>query len=162
MATLLVKVFALTLKTVAKPLANRFEAYVMGHPRFRQSIVNFAQVTAQAQACGTQLRPATRTQHQQESLLGYCLLVLCESFGTCLLLWPNLLLPTTRPNRLFPAPCLQRLHRLEVTINRGAEGKAGGRVFVGDMTEEKAVQLASKVASEGFVYFVSQKQGTHV
>lgn len=30
-----------------------------------------------------------------------------------------------------------------------------GRAFVGEMSEEKAVQLASKVASEGFVYTVS-------
>lgn len=45
----------------------------------------------------------------------------------------------------------QRLHRLDVGINRGAEGK-GGRVFVADMTEDKAVELASKVVSEGFLY----------
>ena len=38
-------------------------------------------------------------------------------------------------------------------ITRGAEGRTG-RAFVGDMSEEKAVQLASKVASEGFVYSV--------
>jgi hypothetical protein len=43
---------------------------------------------------------------------------------------------------------------MEVTINRGAEGRTG-RAFVGDITEEKAVQLASKVVSEGFVYTVS-------
>lgn len=45
----------------------------------------------------------------------------------------------------------QWLHRLEVGITRGAEGKTG-RAFVGDMSEEKAVELASKVASEGFLY----------
>ena len=50
-------------------------------------------------------------------------------------------------------PALQRLHRLEVGISRGAEGK-GGRVFVADMTEDKAVELASKVVSEGFLYGV--------
>ena len=45
----------------------------------------------------------------------------------------------------------QRLHRLEVAIARGAEGKSG-HAFVGDLTEEKAVELAGKVASEGFVW----------
>lgn len=45
----------------------------------------------------------------------------------------------------------QWLHSLEVSITRGAEGKTG-RVFVGDMSEERALQMASKVASEGFVY----------
>ncbi len=34
----------------------------------------------------------------------------------------------------------------------------GGRVFVGDMSDEKSVQLASKVVSEGFVYTVSAGQ----
>jgi hypothetical protein len=43
---------------------------------------------------------------------------------------------------------------MDVRVTRGAEGK-GGRVFVGDMSEEKALQLASKVVSEGFVYGVS-------
>lgn len=48
----------------------------------------------------------------------------------------------------------QVLHDVEISITRGAEGKTG-RVFVGSMSEEKAVQLASKVASEGFLYSVS-------
>ena len=43
------------------------------------------------------------------------------------------------------------LHGLEVRITRGAEGKTG-KVFVGAMSEEKAVQMASKVASEIFIY----------
>ncbi|KAG7673117.1 hypothetical protein Ndes2526B_g05309 [Nannochloris sp. 'desiccata'] len=45
----------------------------------------------------------------------------------------------------------QFIHRVDVRITRGAEGKTG-RAFVGDMSEERAVQLASKVASEGFLY----------
>ena len=84
---MLFKVFTLTLKTVSKPLASRFEGYVMGHPVLRDKVVRTAQ-------------------------------------------W---------------------LHSLEVSINRGAEGKTG-KVFVGDMSEERALQMASKVASEGFVY----------
>ncbi|GAB4813002.1 hypothetical protein N2152v2_000048 [Parachlorella kessleri] len=89
MATMLFKVFALTLKTVAKPLASRFEKFILGHPVAREKIVNFA----------------------------------------------------------------QRMHKLEVSINRGAEGKAG-RAFVGEMSDEKALQLASRIVSEGFVYAV--------
>jgi hypothetical protein len=87
MATMLFKVFTLTLKTVSKPLATRFEQYVMGHPVLRAKVISTAQ-------------------------------------------W---------------------LHGLEISITRGAEGKTG-KVFVGSMSEEKAVQMASKVASEGFVY----------
>lgn len=49
---------------------------------------------------------------------------------------------------------VQYLHRLDVSLTRTAEGKTG-RIFVGDMSEENAVQLASKVVSEGFVYGVS-------
>lgn len=55
------------------------------------------------------------------------------------------------PDSLVSHP--QWLHRLEVGITRGAEGKTG-RAFVGDMSEEKAVELASKVVSEGFLYSV--------
>eukprot|EP00798_Chlamydomonas_sp_ICE-L_P008686 gene8686-34133_t len=73
MAALVFKVGTLILKQVAKPMANRFQAYVMSHPVL-----------------------------------------------------------------------------LEVYITRGAEGKTG-RFFIGDMTEEKSVELASKLASEGFV-----------
>ena len=39
-------------------------------------------------------------------------------------------------------------------ITRAAEGKTG-RSFVGDMTEEKSLEMASKLASEGFVFGVS-------
>jgi hypothetical protein len=89
-ATLLFKLGALTLKTASKPLAARFEAYVLGHPVLRARVVAAAQ-------------------------------------------WA---------------------HRLEIGINRGAEGKTG-RVFVGAMSEEAALQLASKAVSEGFVYTVA-------
>lgn len=48
----------------------------------------------------------------------------------------------------------QFMHRIEVFITRGAEGR-GGKVFVGDMTEDKSIELASKLVSEGFVFSVS-------
>jgi hypothetical protein len=48
---------------------------------------------------------------------------------------------------------MQRMHRWEVGISRRAEGKQG-RAFIGDMTEEKSVELASKLASEGFIFVV--------
>ena len=47
----------------------------------------------------------------------------------------------------------QALHRLEVFITRGSEGKTS-KVFVAEMTEEKSIELAQKVASEGFVFVV--------
>jgi hypothetical protein len=39
-------------------------------------------------------------------------------------------------------------------VSRGAEGSSG-RAFVGELTEDKAVELAGKVVSEGFIYTVS-------
>eukprot|EP00877_Chromochloris_zofingiensis_P000077 jgi/Chrzof1/1006/Cz01g36170.t1 len=48
----------------------------------------------------------------------------------------------------------QSLHRVEVMISRKAEGKEG-RTFIGDLTEEKSVEMASKIASESFVFGVA-------
>jgi len=48
----------------------------------------------------------------------------------------------------------QRLHRIEIWISRSADGKTG-KAFVGDLTEEKSIEMASKLASEGFVFGVS-------
>ena len=52
----------------------------------------------------------------------------------------------------------QYLHRIEVAITRGAEGKFG-RTFVGNLNEEKSLELASKIAGEGFVFTVSCLHG---
>ena len=49
---------------------------------------------------------------------------------------------------------LQYLHRVEVAINRGAEGKTG-RYFVPNISEERAVELASRFVSESFLFSVS-------
>mmetsp|Transcript_23473 Transcript_23473/g.51528 ORF Transcript_23473/g.51528 Transcript_23473/m.51528 type:complete len:185 (+) Transcript_23473:144-698(+) len=89
MAALVIKVGALLLKTLAKPLSTRFQNYVMEHPLAREQAVKAAQV----------------------------------------------------------------VHRIEVWITRGAEGKTG-KVFIADMTEEKSLELASKLASETFVFGV--------
>jgi len=67
--------------------------------------------------------------------------------------------PAPGPDKLqtaplpLPRPRLQFIHRLDVGINRGAEGKSG-KAFVAEMTEDKAMALASKVVSEGFIYMV--------
>jgi hypothetical protein len=45
------------------------------------------------------------------------------------------------------------MHRFEVMITRKAEGKTG-QAFIGNMTEEKSVELASKLASESFLFVV--------
>lgn len=47
----------------------------------------------------------------------------------------------------------QAIHRMEVRVTRGAEGKSG-KVFVGNLSEENAIDLAGKVISEGFVWGV--------
>ena len=44
MAAFLFKVFTLTIRTIAKPLSRRVEAYVLDHPTLRQPVVNLAQV----------------------------------------------------------------------------------------------------------------------
>ena len=45
MATLLFKVGTLALRTASKPVANRFQAYVLGHPRFRQNVISIGQAS---------------------------------------------------------------------------------------------------------------------
>lgn len=50
---------------------------------------------------------------------------------------------------------LQRVHKFEVMVTRKAEGKTG-KAFIGNMTEEKSVELASKIASESFLFVVSK------
>lgn len=89
MATFMFKLGTLALKTMAKPLADRFKGFVMTHPSGRQAALALA----------------------------------------------------------------RRLHRAEVTVSRRADGKVG-KAFIGEMTEERGVELASKLASEGFVFTV--------
>jgi hypothetical protein len=81
------KVATFTMKTLAKPLASRFQGWMLSHPYWRERCINLAQA----------------------------------------------------------------IHRAEVRVTRGAEGKEG-KAFVGKMTEEKALDLASKIVSEGFIY----------
>lgn len=52
----------------------------------------------------------------------------------------------------------QRIHGFEVMVTRKAEGKEG-RAFIGSMTEEKSVELASKIASESFLFAVGDRLG---
>eukprot|EP00775_Hariotina_reticulata_P002796 gene2796-3089_t len=47
----------------------------------------------------------------------------------------------------------ERVHQFEVMITRKAEGRQG-KAFVGRMTEEKSVELASKLASESFLFVI--------
>lgn len=77
------------MKTLSKPLADRFKNFVMSHPEHRRSVLRVADVA----------------------------------------------------------------HRMEIGITRRAEGREG-KAFIGSMTEEKSVELASKIASEGFVFAV--------
>ena len=60
---------------------------------------------------------------------------------------------TSPPLPATPLPARQYAHRFEVAVTRRAEGKEG-KAFIGSMTEEKSVELASKMASEGFVFMV--------
>ena len=59
-------------------------------------------------------------------------------------------------------PCIipaQAVHRFETRVTRSAEGKTG-RVFVGDLSDENAMDLAGKLVSEFFVYTVRDPPGS--
>ncbi len=60
--------------------------------------------------------------------------------------------PQYRQNVLNVA---QRVHGFEIMLTRKAEGRTG-QAFIGSMTEEKSVELASKLASESFLFLVSE------
>ncbi|CAD7699283.1 unnamed protein product [Ostreobium quekettii] len=89
MAALLLKVFTLAVRTLARPFGDSFQAWALRHETFRKQCIGAAQM----------------------------------------------------------------IHRVEVRMSRGAEGK-NGKAFIGDMTEEKAMELASRLVSEGFVFTV--------
>lgn len=46
------------------------------------------------------------------------------------------------------------MHKAEVTITRMSEGKTN-KLFVGSMSDDRALELASKIVSEGFIFSVS-------
>uniref|UniRef100_A0A061RKP9 Uncharacterized protein n=1 Tax=Tetraselmis sp. GSL018 TaxID=582737 RepID=A0A061RKP9_9CHLO len=83
---LALKLGLFTVRTLAKPVASRFQSWLLTHPLWRDRCISLAQA----------------------------------------------------------------IHRAEVSVTRGAEGKEG-KAFVGMMTEEKALDLAAKIVSEGFV-----------
>lgn len=90
MAAFVFKVFTLTLRTAAKPLALRFQQFVLTHPTLRPRVVKLAQA----------------------------------------------------------------VHKFETRVTRHAEGKTG-KVFVGELSDENALDLAGKIVSEAFVYTVA-------
>ena len=49
--------------------------------------------------------------------------------------------------------CTQAVHKMETRVTRHAEGKTG-KVFVGELSDENALDLAGKIVSEAFVYTV--------
>jgi hypothetical protein len=49
----------------------------------------------------------------------------------------------------------QVVHRFETRVTRSAEGKTG-KVFVGDLSDENALDLAGKIVSEAFLYTVQR------
>lgn len=149
MAALVFKVGALALKTLAKPLGDRFKNWVMTHPQYRQSVLRTAQVFAAA--------PAAADGHIRfldvVSLLLRCMHTLCPVLR-CVV--PSVLshMPVSSVILCTHTRPQQRIHGFEVMVTRKAEGKEG-RAFIGSMTEEKSVELASKIASESFLFAVS-------
>jgi hypothetical protein len=125
-------------KTISKPLAGQFEKYVMGHPVLRNKVISLAQV------CGTCIRKSGENRDITDLEMQKNSFYFDKDYSPF----------TAEKYFLIALLLLQFIHRLDVRITRGAEGKTG-RAFVGDMSEERAVQLASKVASEGFLYSVS-------
>ena len=53
MAALLFEVFTLSIRTAAKPLAGRFQAWVLDHPTLRPAVINLAQVPVAKQKLHT-------------------------------------------------------------------------------------------------------------
>lgn len=45
------------------------------------------------------------------------------------------------------------MHKAEITITRMSEGKTN-KLFVGSMSDDRALELASKIVSEGFIFSV--------
>lgn len=93
MATFVFKVFTLAIRTASKPLANRFQNYVLAHPTLRPTVLKFA----------------------------------------------------------------QGIHSLDFAMTRFAEGKPVGtsKRFVATLDDERAMDLAGKFVSEGFVLAVA-------
>ena len=60
MAALVFKVGALALKTLAKPLGDRFRNWVMTHPQYRQTVLSAAQV----RPAGLDSQPADTARHR--------------------------------------------------------------------------------------------------
>ena len=127
MAAFVFKVFTLTIRTISKPLAGRVQQMVLNHPRLQKPVIRLAQVMApQCSALtGNRLHFYAKGAVRQG----------CQA----------------EPHNPVHG---QWLHRAEVAINRGAEGKTG-KVFVADISEEKAMELAGKFVSESFVWAVS-------
>lgn len=90
MSALAIKLTALAVKTVAKPLAKQVETFALTHPTTRQWLMRMAQ--------------------------GY--------------------------------------HRLQINVTRRVEGKEG-KAFVGTITDEKAMDTASKLVSETVVFSIA-------
>jgi len=130
---------ALAMKTLSKPLADRFKTWVMSHPQHRQTILRVANVRAERGAHGS--------PHVNSAACLNC-------FAAVHSLLPTPLNPQPPPTPKSPtADKKQVAHRMEVGITRKAEGKEGP-AFIGSMTEEKSVELASKIASEAFLFAV--------
>ena len=123
MAAFVFKVLTLTIKTISKPLAGRVQQFVLNHPRLRQPVINLAQALTTSHGC-----PAP-----------------CHASGS-----ERACMPTLSQRR---GTAVQVLHRMQVAVDRGAEGKVG-KVFVANISEEKAMELAGRVVSEGFVWTV--------
>ncbi len=65
MAAFVFKVFTLTLRTAAKPLAQRFQQFVLTHPTLRPRVVKLAQVRSPAVATlfvGPNVQPCAQQQ----------------------------------------------------------------------------------------------------
>ena len=136
MAAFLLKVFTLTLRTAAKPLAQRFQAFVLTHPTLRPRVTKLAQARSQTQTLRALSKQPENELRFTADTLGHakCDVICCAS------------LDLSRE---------QVVHRFETRVTRSAEGKTG-KVFVGDLSDENALDLAGKLVSEAFLYTVQR------
>lgn len=157
MAALVFKVGALALKTMAKPLGDRFKNWVMTHPQYRQTVLSVAQVRSLLlRGCKQHRVNLVSGRQWLRSGPGQHVSLPQDTQPVDMHCWARCPLCGFITFACAASCVLQRIHGFEVQVTRKAEGKEG-RAFIGAMTEEKSVELASKIASESFLFAVGAR-----
>ncbi|KAG6419471.1 hypothetical protein SASPL_121693 [Salvia splendens] len=152
------KLGTLALKTLCKPIGNRIKKEAGLHPRFRQSIINIAQVFASPRII-EERRPRCLfggigaleafTDTDISLLLELWLLFFDSSFTST----PRIHAKSA-PFSRCDAIGFKANHRLTTNLQRRIYGRATD-VAIRPLNEEKAVQAAADLVGEFFVFTVA-------